>query len=914
MLLSRMNRLSFGLLTFLCILPVAAVLGDDNVELPRAENSQKPPQAERLFVTKVLPLLKSKCFACHGDDAKQLKGEFDMRTRKGLLAGGESGDPALVPGNADASPIFQAVNWDGLEMPPKQNDRLNDDQIAMIRQWIEAGAPWPDKASQQRILSGDWDDAAGRDGVLVKTSGGQTEEWTNRRYDPDDLWTLRPIRRPAVPREFLANTGDSNPIDAFIDREIAAAGLTPAPAADQLTLIRRATYDLTGLPPSPEEIEAFEAESIGNPRSAFRNVVDRLLASDHYGERMARHWLDVVRYADSAGFANDFARPNAWRYRDYVIRSFNQDKPYDKFIREQIAGDEIDPSNPENLIAVGFLRMGPWEHTGMSVAAVTRQQFLDDVTQSVGVTFLATEMRCCKCHDHKFDPLPQQDYYRMQAIFAPVQFADREVPFQSWENIDGVAEGKVRTERLLKDDGIRLVVPPEYTDEQREEAGLGVAKVKNKQNQIRRRALNMYSPLALSVYNGPPANYLSNRPLNPLPKSREGKAEEIFVLAGGSLESPRAKVTPGLLSAMSDFGYQPSDDRRAIPESMSGRRVALADWIANSKNPLTARVIVNRVWQWHFGKGIAANPNNFGKMGGKPTHPELLDWLASYFVEHGWSIKALHRLIMTSDVYQRSGAHRQMAKIEKADANNKLLTSFPPRRLSAEEIRDSMLAVSGELNPVLGGIPIRPEINLEIAMQPRHVMGSVAEAYQPSRTPRERNRRTIYALQIRTLRDPMLEVFDQPGSDTSCERRTSSTVTPQVFSLFNGQSSYDRALAMAARIEKAAKSTPDRTALAFRLAYGRAATAAEIESASRHVEKMTAHHRTHPPSIVEPPKTIVRTMVEEMTGLTFQWEEQLDIYQDYVPDPKPWDVGPETRALADLCLVLLNSNEFVYVY
>lgn len=551
----------------------------------------------------------------------------------------------------------------------------------------------------------------------------------------------------------------------------------------------------------------------------------------------------------------------------------------------------------------------------MSVAALTRQQFLDDVVHSVGVTFLATEMRCLKCHDHKFDPMPTLDYYRMQAIFAPVQFADRTVPFQRVENTDGLKAGLARMQKLVKDGGIELVVPEGATEKQKQEAGLGVAKVKNKQGQIRRRALNRFKPLALSVYNGPPAQYVSNKPLNPMPKQRQGNVQDVFVLASGSLESPLEKVTPGVLSVLPESNTRISKTSwNTIPDTMHGRRRTLARWIADEKNPLTARVIVNRVWQWHFGRGLAGNPNNFGKMGGRPTHPELLDWLARRFMEQGWSFKALHRLIVLSDVYQRSGDAPEPSRAAAVDPENKLLSWFPPRRLSAEELRDGMLLVSGELNRTLGGVAIRPEINRDVAFQPRHVMGSVAPAYQPSRTPAQRNRRTIYALKIRTLRDPFLEVFDQPTPDLSCERRTASTVTPQVFALFNSPNVADRALAMAARLQQTANTPQEQIEAAFRGAFGRAPSDAEYKQASAHVAKMTQHHRTHAPLVVEPPQSIIREMVEEMTGLTFQWKEQLDVYQNYVPGVRPWNVSPETRGLAELCLVLFNANEFAYVY
>jgi mono/diheme cytochrome c family protein len=879
------------------VMGMALALGAWAGARPAPDDARR--QAEAAFAAEVLPLLQAKCVGCHGDDPKGPRGGLDLRTRQGMLAGGDSGDPALVPGEPDQSPLIEMISGDKPKMPPKEADRLRPEHVARLRQWVAAGAPWPDAADLRRLRDRAWAEPDSKGGVRMATSGGQTDDWTNRRYDPADLWAYRPVRRPAVP------AGADHPIDAFLNRKLSEKGLASAGRADKRTLIRRATFDLTGLPPTPEEIDAFLADDAPD---AFEKLIDRLLTSPRYGEQQARHWLDVARYADSNGFSNDFERPHAWRYRDYVVRSFNADKPYDRFVLEQLAGDELAPGDPEMLIAVGFLRMGPWEHTAMSVAAVTRQQWLDDVTNAVGETFLATGLSCCRCHDHKFDPLPTRDYYRVQAAFAPAQFADRDAPFLPPENRHGLTEGAARVERLLasKNQDLRLVHEPTDTPQQREEAQLTLKKVLEKRNQAFLHEAQRYKPLAMSVYDGPLNVRNVNLPYHPLPKDRSGPTPDVFVLAGGSLEASGEKVIPGVLSALARPG-------QAIPDTVEGRRLALARWVADADNPRTARVLVNRLWQQHFGTGLAANPNNFGKMGRKPSHPELLDYLAAEFVAGGWSVKRVHRLILTSEAYQRAGTPTDVKASERLDPDNHLLGHFPPRRLAAEELRDAMLAVTGELNLEVGGLPARPEINREVAFQPRHVMGSVAPAYQPSRTPAERNRRTLYCLKIRSLRDPLLEVFDQPSPDLSCERRSQSTVTPQVFGLFNGQVSHDRALALASRLEHEAETPAGRVERAFRLAFGRAPTDAERQSALAHVERMTALHRRRQPTPEPPPKKITRGVVEEQTGTEIRWEERLDVYEDYVPDLKPCDVGPETRALADLCLVLFNANEFLYV-
>jgi len=399
--------------------------------------------AEVLFLRQVLPMMQVKCLSCHGRDEDKIKGGLDLRTLQDALEGGDSLKPALVPGAPDQSPFYLAVtrrHEDWKAMPPKENDALTADQVRYVEDWIAAGAPWPDGARTTEILAGK-DKWSAEEGVGVATSGGLADDWTNRRYKAENLWAYQPLKKPVVPNALSSSfpSPKSNPIDAFIDARLAEISLLPAPRADRRTLIRRVTFDLTGLPPTPEEIGAFLADPADDV-AAFATVVDRLLASPHYGEQWARHWLDVVRYADSSGFANDYARGNAWRYRDYVVRAFNADKPYDQFLREQIAGDEIAPNDAEASVATGFLRMGPWELTAMEVPKIARQRFLDDVTNSVGQVFLAHPLECARCHDHKFDPIPTRDYYSFQAVFATTQLAERPAAFVPGENTDGFDE------------------------------------------------------------------------------------------------------------------------------------------------------------------------------------------------------------------------------------------------------------------------------------------------------------------------------------------------------------------------------------------------------------------------------------------------------------------------------------------
>jgi hypothetical protein len=904
--------------------------------------------ATELFLGKVAPLIKTRCLACHGDDPQKLKGGLDLRSREAMLKGGESGEPAIIPGRPDDSVLYLAVTREDptLAMPPKENDKLAAEEVAVIRSWIEGGAPWASPVEQSRTRTYTWDS---KEGVRVATSGGLSPEWTNRRYKPADLWPYRPLRAPVVP--VSPGASGVNPIDAFLDAARARLGLQSAPPADRRTLIRRATFDLTGLPPTPEEIQAF----LDDPNSdelAFGRVIDRLLASPHYGEQMGRHWLDVTRYADSSGFANDFERGGAWRYRDYVVRSFNDDKPYDRFIREQIAGDELDPDNAEALVAVGFLRTGPWELTAMEVPKIARQKFLDDVTDSVGQVFLAHPLQCARCHDHKFDPVPTRDYYGFQAVFATTQLAERAAPFLPVENTSGFEERRyldarradyeailaaIRAKEELaarqwcaerklpyipRLKGLRDGVPESQLPPRSiglEVRDFGMQRIANKGLERLRWELERYEPFALSVYSGrtPEMRAATSPRRMPGDRMTNGELETTAILAGGDPFSPKESVAPCVLSAVpvqdGDTGSAAQALPAVIPTTITGRRAALADWIASADNPLTPRVMVNRIWLWHFGRGIAGNPNNFGATGKKPVAPELLDWLASEFLARGWSVKAMHRLIMTSAAYRRSSLHPASAAVAEKDPEGSTVAFFRPRRLEAEELRDAMLAVTGELNPTLGGIPVRPELNPEVALQPRQVMGTFAAAWEPSTRPERRHRRSIYTLRLRGLRDPFSEVFNQPSPETSCEGREASTVTPQVFSLLNSVSMRSRALALAALQMRESNSRKSAIEWVFRRALGRPPTASEATACLKHLGAMTARHRSIQSPRTKPPREVVREAVEENSGVPFSYTEVLESAADFVSDLQPADVDAETRGLMEVCLVLFNTNEFINV-
>jgi hypothetical protein len=612
--------------------------------------------------------------------------------------------------------------------------------------------------------------------------------------------------------------------------------------------------------------------------------------------------------------------------------------------------------------------MGPWELTGMEVAKIARQRFLDDVTNSVGETFLAHSLQCARCHDHKFDPVPTRDYYSIQAVFATTQLVERQAEFLPAENVTGFEEREwldqaaaIHQQAIDNVEQILLANSVMWYDQQPPEVAkkksrwleivaelqsqegrgkifaaarkmmqkegfaesdyppnkvgftprqFGEERVARKGLERLRWELERYQPFALAVYNGRTRALRSVSAPQRVPADRltKGQLEQTAILTGGDPFSAAQPVQPGILSVI---GAQVT---ASIPGSIEGRRLAFADWIADKNNPLTSRVMVNRIWLWHFGKAIAGNPNNFGSTGKRPSHPALLDWLASAFVQRGWSVKAVHRLIMNSETYCRSTVHPQPEQLDELDPEATSFAVFQPRRLTAEELRDSMLAVTGELNQTLGGIPCRPEINQEVALQPRMVMGSFAAAWVPNCKPQQRNRRSLYVLKLRGLMDPMLEVFNSPAPDFSCERREVSTVTPQVFSLFNGQSIHTRALTLAARAARETSSDEDAVRRCFELALSRLPTSDELQELMTHWHEAEQLLPADPPPRTVPPLEVVREAVDENTGERFVYTEQLIANAQFVSDLQPADVERHVQALADLCLVIFNANEFVYVY
>ena len=944
------------------------------ISLYASEATTQKSEQSIIFATEILPLFQARCFGCHGE-GDRVEGGLTMTSLEDLCSGGESGEAAIVPGDPQQGSLLAAVEWDGLEMPPKESERLSNGQIDVIRQWIAAGAPWPDAAEREKIRVAEQEKSRGGDLFQVATSGGTTTEWTTRPYKKEDVWAFLPLRQSDT---LVPNGVESgSEIDFFINRKLEEVGVAPNPIAGPSDLIRRLSYDLTGLPPTKAEVDNFLVAFQRDPEASYRDLVDRLLASPCYGEHWARHWLDVSRYADTGGMSNDYERSNMWRYRDYVIRAFNQDKPYDEFVREQLAGDELAEESArtrisnsglageklesalrsleksgdyteqeaEWLVATGFLRLGPWDNA-MVEPDEARQIYLDDLVNITGQAFLSQTLRCCKCHDHKFDPIPTRDYYRIYSAFSTTFAAERPVRFLGQESQERFEDGRKLVQQMLdfarerkqqlvdKRESAARVWYEEHglpyksekdrradNDEMKPPRHVGLTtvetgrlKVREQDEWIWERRLERYQPLAQSVFSSPtiPKKLAAAKKLRIFRNAAgDGEGVEAYILAGGALTAPGDLVKPGVLSAVSHAVRTEPEDPYLISSKYRGRRTMLANWIASPENPLATRSIVNRVWQFHFGVGLAENSNNFGGKGGKPTHPELLDYLAGRLVEQGWSLKSLHREIVLSAAYRRSSGPVDSAVIE-ADPDNKLLAHFRRRRLTAEEIRDSLLQVTGELVHSRGGVPVFPEINMEVALQPRMIQFSLAPAYQPSTTPSERNRRSVYAYQCRGQSDPFMELFNQPNPNESCELRDSASLTPQALTLLNSEFMLARAVALASQLNEASSRLDEVIDAAFVAVLGRQATSEERDRLLVFCRDAAVglDVQAQRPKY---PAQITRSLVEEFSGESFEYTEILPAFVNYQADEVIEDLNGRERAVANLCLLLMNTNEFLFV-
>ena len=733
-----------------------------------AADADEQRAAMTFFENEVRPILVNRCYECHSK-TKQ-KGGLRLDHVGYMKTGGETG-PAIVLGHPEKSPMIEAIHYknDDFQMPPKNNGgKIPDAEIATLEKWIKMGAPWPEDSVNK----------------VVVTEGGFTEEQRN-------YWFFKPVAKVSPPR--VEGKWVRNDIDRFIAAKHAEMKLDPAPEADRHELVRRAYFDLHGMPPTKEQVDAFVNDT--SPR-AYEKLVDELLASPRYGERWAQHWLDLVRYAESDGYNADAYRPSVWPYRDYVIKSLNDDKPYDQFVREQLAGDEIDPENPDVLIATAYLRHPVYEWNQRD-ARGQWDIILTDMTDTTGELFLGLSMGCAHCHNHKFDPILQKDYYRLRAFLAPVHWRDDmtlatqsekkafEEQQAKWEAATAEIRAKMdaltkpilepRVERSLTRFTDDLQVMTRKPAEQREALEKQLAGLVERQMQHERKTFDPMKSLktdeAKATYKALQEELKKFDHLKPKPLM------EAFVATDAGTKAPAVsiktrkgeqEIEPGFLSIIDTSAPEIKPTKTS-----TGRRTALANWITRPDNQLSTRVIVNRVWQYHFGRGIVATASDFGKLGELPTHPELLDFLTSRFVANGWHLKALHRDIMLSAAYRQTARREPTDAISKIDPSNRYLWRFNPRRLDAEQVRDALLAASGELDPKSGG-PAEDGNGM---------------------------RRSIYTMKKRNNPNELLRSLDMPAGFASTAERQSTTTPTQALQLINGDWLLSRARKLAQRVE-----------------------------------------------------------------------------------------------------------------
>lgn len=806
------------------VLFVAALL--QTAPLTGGDSPEFPQEQQQFFEEKVLGILKQHCIKCHSGKAP--KGGLSLTERSHILNGGESG-PAVSLTDPAGSLLASAVRFDGPEMPPA--GRMSQTDIDILLRWIELKLPWSKSVSE----------------IEAPPEHGPPQVNDETRQ----FWSFRPVQKTAVPESNSA--WPQNPIDQFILQKLHAAGLSPSPRATPQQLIRRAAYDLTGLPPTAEDVDAFAADS--TPQ-AWHAVIEKLLDSPHYGEHWGRHWLDLVRYAETNSYERDGAKPHVWRYRDYVIQSLNDDKPYDRFLTEQLAGDELPDRTAESIVATGFYRLGRWDDEPVDHELAFYDD-LDDVLTTVGQSFLGITINCARCHDHKIDPIPQSDYYRMLTFFQNIRrFGVRSaesVADASIVTVDQPELLSLHTAAVTRHEQEMATVTQSLTDIENkirpDLTGLEIDEFQYEVHRVRiveKREGGLLSDNDVRKYRQHTSrrNWLrDNRP--------DGKASVLcvkedlnsqrpaHVLLRGNPHTPGAAVTAGFPSVLS-----PPD--ALLPEILpgatsSGRRLVAARWIASADNPLTARVMVNRIWQYHFGRGIVRTSSDFGFQGSRPTHPELLDWLATEFVERGWSIKEMHRLIMQSAVYQMSSAHEETAY--RKDAANDLFWRFDMRRLSAEEIRDSVLAVNGSLNTsAMYGPSVFTKIPDEVKAgqsMPGSGWGESSAADQA--------RRSIYIHVKRSLLDPVLEGFDFADTDQTCPVRFSTTQPTQALAMLNSDFILEQAAVFSHMLrDKAGESVEAQVRLALSRVTQRRPRETEVADGVRLIETLRSENQLSP--------------------------------------------------------------------
>jgi mono/diheme cytochrome c family protein len=842
----------------LALLPITAGVA---VSAPAGPRPGSAPSFEK----EVRPLLEANCLRCHG--AENPMGGLELRTPAAILRGGQHG-PAVTRGLPGRSTLLRRAA-DG-SMPPGNARKLNASELDILRRWIAAGAPARDAT------------AAGR--------------------DPRSHWAFQPVVRPRVPTIAAPRAAAwvRSPVDAFFLARHPEAHREPPKEAEPRTLLRRLYLDLLGLPPTVTEQETYLSD---RAPGAYERLVDRLLARPEYGERWGRRWLDVVRYGDSNGYERDGAKPHAWRYRDWVIRSLNADKPYDRFVQEQIAGDELEGTNAETQIATTFLRLGTWDDEPAD-PAVDRYDQLDDVLGATATAFMGVTLRCARCHDHKFEPFTQREYYQVLSVFQPLKrpqdgradldrMVGTEAELKAFREAEARVEKEASPSRSSLDELKRVVQerlftsgkstlsanaiaafrarPGERTSAQRDLVRNNTGKLDSELRPLASAAetarwqelQGRINAIEAKLPAEPPRAYIW------FEEGSSGGAtvEPTRVLYRGNPVQPKEAVQPAVPAVLSFEALSPP----AARAQSSGRRLWLARWLTDPRHPLTARVAVNRIWQGHFGEGIVASENDFGVMGQRPSDPKLLDWLASELVARGWSMKQLHRLIVLSSTYRAGHAGR------KSGADAAVAGGRPSRRLEGEVIRDSMLAVSGKLNPRREGPGIYPELPravLEGQSRPGDGWGKSDE--------QEASRRSVYIFSKRSLAVPELELLDSPDTTSSCEERSVSTIAPQALTFMNGQFVNRQATYFADRLRREAGDEPAaQIGHAFRLALCRPPTPAELAESQRFLARQQAQ------------------IVQDRRGVIGG------------ANPSP---APDRAALISFCRVLFNTNEFFYTH
>jgi mono/diheme cytochrome c family protein len=796
------------------------------------------------FDRDIRPIFAARCLNCHGENKQN--GGLRLDAKALAMRGGRSG-PVIVAGDASGSRLYQrvAAQDDDERMPPV-GERLSAAETALIKAWIDAGAVWPEG-----------------DGAAERPRDGETGRRGDGANDPSKHWAWQPIKRPAVPdAKTISNLKSQirNPIDAFIAARLAQSGLQMSPEADRQTLIRRLSFDLLGLPPTPKRVQQFVSDR--DPQ-AYEKLVEEMLQSPRYGERWARHWLDVVHYGDTHGYDKDKPRPNAWPYRDYVIRALNEDKPYARFVEEQIAGDVLYPGARDGIQALGFIAAGPWDFIGHAElpetktdGKIARHLDRDDMVANTMGTFTSVTVHCAQCHNHKFDPISQEDYYSLQAVFAALDRADKKyfagdpVMTARFNRLDGrqreIAERKRIIERDAAKEAGEAVTKLDAQIAEKAKQGSDteeIAALKAKRAQLVDAAIKPEVRAERNAINTELAQLKEKLKEYPEPEvvfagtvyygvgdfrgtgADGGKPRPIYLLARGQVTQPGREASPGALSMLS---FQPA--RFALPKDApeGARRAALAHWITDPQNPLTWRSIVNRVWQYHFGAGLVTTPNDFGRNGAPPSHPELLDWLATEFRDNGGSLKKLHRLIVTSAAYRQTSTPQptnpQSAIVnpQSIDSGNALLWRQNRRKLEAEAVRDAVLAVTGKLDLTMGG-PGWQDFVVEHPEHSPHYEYGLADPDDAKTW-----RRSIYRFIVRSQTQPWMTALDCADPSMRVDKRNESLSPLQALALLNNGFMTAQARHFAERLQT---ERPDDLAgqidRAHWLAFGRAPTADE---------------------------------------------------------------------------------------